>query len=314
MPRAPALNEFDRERVKALREEGLSFRAIAARIGRSQKVVSNCLRLGALYATKKRSGRPSALSVAEKHGIIQLATQSKLTSSEIKSTLNLGVTSRRIRQFLTTRGVGSSMQSTEGPQLLTRLEFAKKYASWDDEWSKVVFSGEDTFHLDGSGKVTTWAAISRTGKTAVCFISERMDTQAYCQLLEDILIPFAEEVMDRNMIFQQQDSAACYAAGETTKRFLTDHRIPTLDWPACSPDLNPLENVWILLRERVFKHGRKFEAIDQLKTAIMEEWDKLDRSMLEAFVDSMPGRLHEVIMEEGDCDQRKKATDDSALG
>ena len=142
-----------------------------------------------------------------------------------------------------------------------------------------------------------WAVFSSSGKTPICFISSRMNSEIYCQLLEEVLIPFSENIMDENMVFQQ-DNAACHAS-KSTKQFLKDHNIPVLDWPACSPDLNPIENVWGRLSRNVFKLGRKFEIVGQLKRAIQEEWLKPSPNTLNSFIKSMPRRIQEVIVKRG---------------
>ena len=48
--------------------------------------------------------------------------------------------------------------------------------------------------------------------------------------------------------------------------------IKIIDWPAHSPDLNPIVNVWGLLAWRVYANGRVFSTIDELKSSILIEW------------------------------------------
>lgn len=79
-----------------------------------------------------------------------------------------------------------------------------------------------------------WASFSILGKTPVCFISTKMNSEKYVKLLNEVLIPFAKNVMGYEMIFQQYN-AACHSAC-STKSFLVYSNIPVLEWPACSPD------------------------------------------------------------------------------
>ncbi len=46
-----------------------------------------------------------------------------------------------------------------------------------------------------------------------------------------------------------------------------------LDWPACSPDLSPIENVWCILKRKMCR--RRPRTVAHLKTCLQEEWDKL---------------------------------------
>lgn len=328
MPKGKALSELERGRIDILKEEGMSLRRIATRIGRSRDAVTNYLRLGTRYATKKRPGRPSSLTERDKRQMKRLAVESKLSATQVKSQMNLRVSSRRVRQILSSDENLSYRKSVPVPRLLprhkkARVHFAEKHKFWGTEWSKVIFSDEKKFNLDGpdgsadcwqdkrkkkpmrtarnfgGGTVMIWAAISSAGKTPVCFIPTRMNSEIYCQLLEEALIPFTEDMMDDTVIFQQ-DNAACHAA-KHTKAFLKDHSIPVLDWPACSPDLNPIENIWGILSRNVFNQNRKFDNAGELKSAIIDEWDKLDPNIVKSVIASMPRRLQEVISKNGEA-------------
>lgn len=138
-----------------------------------------------------------------------------------------------------------------------------------------------------------WAAFSYTGKTPVCFISTKMTSEKYIKLLEDVLIIFADDYMDDSMIFQQ--GIAAIHRSNANISFLKERNIHVFDWPALSPDLNPIKNVWGLLSQKVFKHGRQFDKVADLKKAIVEEWNDLDHQNLKRYIESMPRRLEEVI-------------------
>ena len=56
----------------------------------------------------------------------------------------------------------------------------------------------------------------------------------------------------------QPDNAVIYTAKLTTK-WLQDHKIATLNFPAKSPDLNPVENLWGIWARKVYADGRQFE-------------------------------------------------------
>ena len=74
----------------------------------------------------------------------------------------------------------------------------------------------------------------------------------------------------------QQDNAWPHSAQVTTA-WLRRHRVRVLDWPACSPDLSPIENVW-----RIMKMGirqRQPRTVEQLKSCIHQEWAKICKTV-----------------------------------
>lgn len=65
-----------------------------------------------------------------------------------------------------------------------------------------------------------------------------------------------------------------------------------------SPDLNPIENCWAKLKERVFT-GRTPVTMKQLNSRLVKEWGNIKPSFLKDLVHSMPNRLQAVIRMNG---------------
>ncbi len=71
----------------------------------------------------------------------------------------------------------------------------------------------------------------------------------YQEILEHFMLPSADKLYAvADFIFQQDLAPAHTAKG--IKNWFNDHGVTVLDWPANSPDLNPVENLWILSRGR----------------------------------------------------------------
>jgi hypothetical protein len=66
-------------------------------------------------------------------------------------------------------------------------------------------------------------------------------------------------------------------------------------WPANSSDLNPIENLWHVLRSNIRKRRYQPRNKKELVTALKEEWVKLDTRIVNALIDSMPRRMQAVI-------------------
>ena len=91
----------------------------------------------------------------------------------------------------------------------------------------------------------------------------------------------------------QEDNAAIHNASVTKKLWL-EQKIRLLEHPACSPDLNPIENLLGLIVAKVYEAGRPYSAISKLKIANLDAWEKIPLVQLQKLVDSMPSRILEV--------------------
>lgn len=142
-----------------------------------------------------------------------------------------------------------------------------------------------------------WGAFCSTGKVSLAFVTSKMKSADYVQVLTDHLLPFLRRHRRQQFTFQQ-DNASIHASRETS-RWLATNNIDVLDWPACSPDLNPIENIWGHLVRIIYEGNRQYDTVDQLKTAILTAWNKLGLQTLQNHVNSMPNRIFQVINRNG---------------
>jgi len=63
--------------------------------------------------------------------------------------------------------------------------------------------------------------------------------------------------------------------------------VETMKCLACSPDLNPIENLWGILVRREYTNNRQFCTVMELESAICFEWANLDLNLLKSLVNSM---------------------------
>lgn len=128
-------------------------------------------------------------------------------------------------------------------------------------------------------------------------VSGRMTSADYTELLEINLLPFGEELGGPRWVFQQ-DNAPIHDS-EYTHQWMQGEGIQVLPWPACSPDLNPIENIWGMLVRKVYQGGRQFDTVKQLEAAIYRAWADLDVQYMQKLIDGMRRRLVKVIKKEG---------------
>ena len=72
-----------------------------------------------------------------------------------------------------------------------------------------------------------------------------------------------------------------------------------MKWPANSPDLNPIENVWAVLKDRMQKRRPRPHTKDEMHRAIQEEWAMLRPMDFAMAIESMPARCQAVIEANG---------------
>ena len=80
---------------------------------------------------------------------------------------------------------------------------------------------------------------------------------------------------------------------------MTAENISVLDWPGNSPDLDPIENLWALIKRRAM--AADFSTIPKLITTVIQSWfhDEELGNMCQKLVDSMPKQVSEVIKTKG---------------
>ncbi|XP_078113617.1 ETS homologous factor isoform X2 [Sander vitreus] len=139
--------------------------------------------------------------------------------------------------------------------------------------------------------VMVWGAMSSAGVGPLCFLRSRVNA-AVQEVLEHFMRPAADQLHgDADFIFQQ-DLAPSHSA-KATSTWFKDHGIPVLNWPANSPHLNPIENLWGIVK-RMMRCARPNNA-EELKATIRATWALITPEQCHRLIDSMPRRIAAVI-------------------
>jgi hypothetical protein len=202
---------------------------------------------------------------------------------------------------------------------LRRLAFVRKYRRIN--WHQVLFTDEKTFQLFAhpknqfiwapaaddvpaqpavkhAPKLHVWAGMSYYGKTELFIFTGNMDAEFYEGILKERLLPDATHMFGGRPWLFQQDGDPKHNSTRV-QAWLRQHVrfIAKGSWPANSPDLNPIENLWAYLQQRVY--AREPRTLAALQRIIEEEWAAIPIENLQRLVNSMPRRLAAVRYNHG---------------
>ncbi len=204
-----------------------------------------------------------------------------------------------------------------------RLTWAVEKKNWTvAQWSKVLFSDESKFCISFGNQgprvwrksreaqntcclkssvkfpqsMMIWAAMSSAGVGPLCFLKSTVNAAIYQEILEQFMLPSADKLYgDADFIFQQDLAPAHSAKG--TKSWFNDHGVTVLDWPANSPDLNPIENLSGIVKRKM-RDTRPNNA-DDLKATVKETWASIPPQQCHKLITSMSRRIEAVIKAKG---------------
>jgi hypothetical protein len=146
--------------------------------------------------------------------------------------------------------------------------------------------------------VMVWGAISGKGLLALERTTPKMDGDDYLKMVTGPPLTKIRKSCGRTPTFIQ-DNASPHKK-DTTLDGLKDAGLKVLEWPPLSPDLNPMENVWSLMVQRLYTGEKAFQSEDELWKGIQEVGKGITPEDISPFIDSFPGRLQKVIEKKGE--------------
>ncbi|KAG1606697.1 hypothetical protein G6F45_013921 [Rhizopus arrhizus] len=100
-------------------------------------------------------------------------------------------------------------------------------------------------------------------------------------------------------VYFQHDNDPKHKA-KSTMDWLDNHQVRYIsDWPAQSPDLNPIEHVWHQLKLKLSCYERRAKNTDELWERVEKVWNGFDKELCQRYIDGMPARIQEVINKKG---------------
>jgi len=264
----------------------------------------------------------------------------KATWAQLKRDTGLDFDRRTLKAALEANGI-THWLAKKRPKLTPeiagiRLKWAKEHLDWTPvQWERVIWSDESSVRRGaGQGKqwsfgiiiekwdrdklqegstgkglsLMVWGAFWATNKSDLYLLQrdfaakkQGYSAASYIDVLESNLLG----LYDPSLLFMQ-DNAPIYSA-KKTKEWFAEMGIRVIDWPPYSLNMNPIENLWALLKKEAFKvcpelnslKGKGIEAQHELFKILQRAWDQLEPTVLAALVGSMKRRCEAVIAAEG---------------
>lgn len=119
----------------------------------------------------------------------------------------------------------------------------------------------------------------------------------FANIYRKALLPSARQYFDQSQWFLLEDNDPIHRSNYS-RTWKSDHEIVTLCLPSLSPDMNPIENLWPLLKEKVAQWWSK--TLEDLVNAIINEWNELPNELAYNLINSMERRVQSLIDSSGD--------------
>ncbi|GFW61341.1 transposable element Tcb2 transposase [Trichonephila clavipes] len=208
-----------------------------------------------------------------------------------------------------------------------RSLWCREHRNWRDrEWGRVLFTVESRFSLSsdshriliwrergsrnhpsniierdryGGRGVLVWAGIMLGSRTDLhIFDAGSVNGTSYCN---EILLPYVRlfrGAMGLQFLFMD-DNAPCHRT-VAAEQLLESEDIERMDWPARSPDLNPIEHVWDFLGRRLAARTLPPVTIRELRLALQDEWAAMPQQLIDILILSMGRRCETCLAVRGD--------------
>ena len=204
-------------------------------------------------------------------------------------------------------------------QVAARLMFCRN--NIDTDWTYVMFTDESRFSTSPDSPVMwwvknghheyvvsekfppsimVWGGIIGTQKTQLLKCPQRLNAQGYVDLLGNNGIDVFLKGCGPNALFQQ-DGARCHTAASTMRWFHSRDVNCLPSWPANSPDLSPIEQVWGIMKRFILQwFGMKTPIqVQQLDDAVFEAYNNIEWTTVGILMLSVKHRMRACIDRNG---------------
>ena len=134
---------------------------------------------------------------------------------------------------------------------------------------------------------TELVVVDRGSVTAVRYVND---------IIHPVVRPFAGAIGQDFLLMH--DNARPHTA-RVTRQYLLDKTIEVMEWPARSPDLNPIEHVWDMISRIIARRNNDPQTIQELSDVLRQEWRAIPQRKIRRLIMSMPNRCRQCIAARG---------------
>lgn len=147
----------------------------------------------------------------------------------------------------------------------------------------------------GDGKILVWGCFSWNGVGPLFLINDIMTKDVYINILNSVMLPYAEWNMPLIWTIQQ-DNDPKHTARATTAWF-RENNVEVMSWPAQSPDLSPIENLWKQVKYKLKDAKPRNKA--EFCASVRDAWYSIPVENCQRLIKSMPKRCRSVLSNKG---------------
>jgi len=290
------------------------------------------------FKSRKRSGRPLLMDSFERRLLKRLVTRRNAQNRRLctggvqtlwRETTKRRISIRTIGRVLRSMGLRNCLARRKPliskANKAARLEWCLDHADWTTrDWAKVLWSDESTFTqfqqnrcsrvwqepmdkwspsclvatVKHSPSRMCWGCFSRQGVGPLVPLEGSVTGVSHVETLRKHALPTFKRMFPRGEGWFQEDNARPHTA-KVAVTFREKRGLRTLPWPAQSPDLNPIENLWAVVKRNLQKRKRQPSSLSALDRYVKQEWRAIPKDLIENLVDSMPNRIQAVIAAKG---------------